>query len=188
MQNRRNLTLSTIGIMALAGSVLATLIVAPRLRAQTDRSEPQWQIAAGRQAKFDVASVKQNVSQGLPKTNVSLNFLDAGAPNVGFLSAVDMALSTYIGFAYKLTPSQTEIAQQSLPKWANSERFDIEAQADGRPSRDQMRLMMQALLAERSKLVAHFEKRELPVFAVTLDKPGKFGPRLVHLSSDGPCE
>jgi uncharacterized protein (TIGR03435 family) len=38
--------------------------------------------------------------------------------------------------------------------------------------------MMQSLLAERFKLAAHFETREGPVFALTLVKPGKLGPKL----------
>jgi uncharacterized protein (TIGR03435 family) len=41
-----------------------------------------------------------------------------------------------------------------------------------------MRLMMQSLLADRFGLKIHFESRQLPVFVMTLIKPGKTGPRL----------
>jgi len=66
----------------------------------------------------------------------------------------------------------------ALPKWAASDLFEIEARADGNPTKDQMRLMMQSLLAERFKLAVHFESREMPLLALVLVKPGKLGPNL----------
>jgi len=74
-----------------------------------------------------------------------------------------------------------------LPKWLATERFAIEARVDGEgnPTKDQMRLMMQSLLADRFKLAVHFETEEVPVFALTLLKPGKLGPKL-RLHADGP--
>jgi uncharacterized protein (TIGR03435 family) len=76
---------------------------------------------------------------------------------------------------------------------SSADRFDIKAQSDGRPTKDQMRLMMQALLADRFKLVVHYETRQTPVFALMLAKPGQTGPSLVaHPASDtcmvGPTE
>ena len=50
-----------------------------------------------------------------------------------------------------------------------------------------MRLMMQSLLADRFKLAVHFETREVPVFALTLVKPGQFGPRLRPHAEGPPC-
>ena len=47
-----------------------------------------------------------------------------------------------------------------------------------------MRLMVQALLANRFQLAVHTETRELPVFALALVKPGKMGPRLLPHSTD----
>jgi uncharacterized protein (TIGR03435 family) len=46
-----------------------------------------------------------------------------------------------------------------MPKWANTDRYDIEARAQGNPAKDQFRLMMQALLADRFKLAIHYETR-----------------------------
>jgi uncharacterized protein (TIGR03435 family) len=50
-----------------------------------------------------------------------------------------------------------------------------------------MRLMMQSLLADRFKLRAHFETKEVPVLALTLVKPGKLGPKLRPHSEGPPC-
>jgi hypothetical protein len=63
----------------------------------------------------------------------------------------------------------------------------IDAKADGNPTKDQMRLMMQSLLADRFKLRAHFETKQVPVLALTLVKPGKLGPKLLPHSEGPPC-
>jgi uncharacterized protein (TIGR03435 family) len=51
-----------------------------------------------------------------------------------------------------------------------------------------MRLMMQSLLADRSKLSIHIENQQVPVLALILSKPGKTGPQLqIHPASDTTC-
>ena len=60
-----------------------------------------------------------------------------------------------------------------LPKWAITDRFDIQGRAQGNPTKDQMRLMMQSLLADRFRLAVHYETRQVPVFALIVDQPGK---------------
>src|SRR4051794_29508392 len=85
-------------------------------------------------------------------------------------------LGVYIGFAYKLPHFQTAGALANAPGWLRTTSYDIEAKAQGNPTKDQMRLMMQSLLADRFKLVVHFETRDLPVSALTQVKTGKLGP------------
>ena len=74
-----------------------------------------------------------------------------------------------------------------LPKWAVTDRFDIQARAPGNPTKDQMRLMMQSLLADRFKVVVHTETRQLPVFSLVLVKPGKTGSQLQPHPKDASC-
>jgi uncharacterized protein (TIGR03435 family) len=74
-------------------------------------------------------------------------------------------------WAYNLLPSQ----HSRGPAWMENERFDIVAKAAGNATDDQMKLMAQALLAERFKLKFHRERREGPVLLVTL---GKGAPKL----------
>ena len=57
----------------------------------------------------------------------------------------------------------------------------------GNPTKDQMRLMMQSLLADRFKLAIHTETKQGPVFALLLMKPGKTGPQLQPFADDGSC-
>jgi uncharacterized protein (TIGR03435 family) len=60
------------------------------------------------------------------------------------------------------------------PAWLDSEKYDIIGRPDtpGQPSRDQMKLMIQKLLADRFQLKFHTEKRELPVYAMVVLKTG----------------
>ena len=74
-----------------------------------------------------------------------------------------------------------------MPDWANSEAFDIEAKAEGNPSREQISLMLQTLLADRFKLVVHLETRQLPIYALVLSKAGRMGPRLQPHSDATEC-
>ena len=112
---------------------------------------------------------------------------DSYSANGGLLSTTNLALVSYIGFAYKLTGNQTQSLGSELPKSIRGDRFDIQAHAPANTTKDQMRLMMQSLLADRFKLVVHTEKRQLPIFALVLEKPGKTGPQLrptqtIHLA------
>jgi bla regulator protein BlaR1 len=149
---------------------------------------PEWQIAAGSKMAFEVASVKLDPGPFRPP-NFPLDPGDAYRPVGGRFSA-DFALTTYITFAYKLslTPDQRQSMMAHLPDWVATDRFAIEARAGGTPSKDQMRLMMQSLLAERFKLAVHFETQVVPVLAIVLVKPGKTGPKLRPHSEGVPCE
>ena len=65
----------------------------------------------------------------------------------------------------------------NLPKWVSTDRFEIQARIPGNPSKDQLRLMLQSLLADRFKLAIHFETRELPVLALTCHQARQARPR-----------
>jgi uncharacterized protein (TIGR03435 family) len=60
-----------------------------------------------------------------------------------------------------------------LPAWTRSDRYDIEAKADGDAKQEMMRgPMMQALLEDRFQLKVHHETREVPVYLLTVAKNG----------------
>ena len=89
-----------------------------------------------------------------------------------------MPLIVYIAFAYDLSMAQVLHLQPQLPKWANTDGFDIQARAEGNQTREQMQLMMQSLLADRFQLAVHKQSSEGPVYSLVLAKPGKTGPQL----------
>jgi uncharacterized protein (TIGR03435 family) len=149
----------------------------------------QWETAAGGKMAFDVASVRQDKSETKPQSNVKLNNLrEAYPPNGGTFTATNWPLLAYITFAYKLSDQQMYVMAKSLPDWVFTDRFDIEAKSENHnPTKDQMRLMLEALLEDRFKLVGRRETRQLPAFGLVLAKPGKTGLQLKQHSADSPC-
>lgn len=178
--------------------IFAALFTVPLAHAQSS-SRSDWEKAAGGKMSFEVASVKEDAGPRTQITNVGLhppvrpfsnfplNDSDAYSPNGGLLSATNWPLVVYIGFAYKLTPVEAGSVMSHLPKWANEQRFDIEARAAGNVSKDQMRLMMQSLLADRFKLATHEETQEEPVYDLVLEKPGTPGPQIIMRPANVPC-
>lgn len=144
------------------------------------QSAPKWQLASGGKMEFEVASIKPGQVGKFSPPNIALNIDDTPIPPGGRFTA-DFTLPVYIEFAYKLmlTREEQETMVAHLPKWVASQLFVIEAKAPTADvTKDQMRLMMQSLLADRFKLVVRFETQELPAFALVPIKPGKTGPRL----------
>jgi uncharacterized protein (TIGR03435 family) len=140
--------------------------------------------------EFDVASVKQDTAPVTPATrtaNMALGPQDAFTPTGGLFSANNRELDSFVLFAYKLSPAQEQSFLAQVPKWTLENRYDIQARVSGNPTKDQFRLMMQALLADRFKLKVHFEIKQIPVLALVLDKPGKLGPKIQPHPSDAPC-
>ncbi|MBV8844361.1 MAG: TIGR03435 family protein [Bryobacterales bacterium] len=171
-------------------ALLPLIIVTARpVQGQTDlASAPDWQTAAGGTMAFEVASVREDKGALKPPSFALSSDAWFQEPNGRFHA--DFALPTYIQFAYKLrlTPEERRAMLAKLPQWVGTDRFDIEATAPLHATKDQYRLMMQALLAERFGLKLHFEKRELPVVEMVLAKPGKPGPKLTAHALGQSCD
>lgn len=137
---------------------------------------------------FDVASVKANKTPNpRQNTNVPLGPGDAYTPTGGYFSATGFPLLIYIAFAYKIQSNQIQALQTQLPEWAVTDRFDIQARAEGNPGKDQVRLMMQTLLADRFKLAIHTDTREVSVAALVVAREGKLGPQIQPHPAGSPC-
>jgi uncharacterized protein (TIGR03435 family) len=127
------------------------------------------QAPAGAAPVFEVASVKPNKS-GTTQANIGL------LPNG--VNLVNMPLRGTIQLFFGINQPSKVIG---IPDWTITERFDISARAAGPITAEERRLMVQALLADRFKLVALREKREMSVLALVLNrKDGKLGPKLTE--------
>ena len=117
------------------------------------------------QPQFDVATVKQS-----PPLTGDLYSINLGTVLNGKVTLANTTLSDCIRFAYGLVSDD----QLSGPDWIKSKevRFDIVAQAPPDTPREQLLLMLQALLAERLKVALHHEQRELPFLALVVGKNG----------------
>lgn len=70
------------------------------------------------------------------------------------VNAVNVTLQQLIGSAYELPAWQI-----SGPSWMQSSGYDVSATANRSAGADQMRAMLQGLLADRFKLKAHRETK-----------------------------
>jgi len=154
----------------------------------SDAPMPAWQKSAGGTMQFEVASVRLDTSGVFKTPSIALSADDGSQPIDGFFHS-DFPLIVDIQFAYKvsLSPEQRQAMLARLPKWVTTDTYLIEASSPGKPTKDQVRLMMQSLLADRFGLKLHFETPTVPVFALTLVKPGKLGPGLRAHSEGVPC-
>jgi uncharacterized protein (TIGR03435 family) len=116
---------------------------------------------------FDVVSVKPNRSgQG-----IALVIVQPG----GRMVAANVTIRQVILVAYKMENVQLVNA----PDWTSSERFAIEARTNDATPTNTIRLMLRSMLAERFGLVAHTDRRDLPIVALTMSRSDKQpGPQL----------
>jgi uncharacterized protein (TIGR03435 family) len=129
------------------------------------------QTPAGQKPTFEAASIKQNRSSG-----PSLLLYSSGR-----VTATNLPLRLFIRNAFRLQPTQLI----GGPDWLDDEHYDIVANSSVRMTADTMRQMEQSLLADRFKLVAHTESRDLPVYALVLVRSdGKLGPHMSLTHND----
>jgi len=169
-------------------TLLATFVIATQALAQ--QQPPDWQTKAGTKLSFEVASIKPAEPGKFIPASFSFDPNDNFDRDPHGLFNAGFTLDTYIAFAYKLWLSHDQRAAMLAhqPDWVSNQRFVIEARAPSNTSKDQMRLMMQSLLAERFHLTLHFEKRDSSVLALTLIHPGKLGPNLRPHAEGPPCD
>ena len=111
------------------------------------------------QPAFEAASVKLSD----PKDPAAA--IEFGA---GGRFAANIGLKYVIERAYDVEDYQVS----GDPDWLKSDRYAFQAKTQGAASQDQVRLMVQTLLAERFRLKIRRESRDLPVYALVVDKNG----------------
>ena len=127
------------------------------------------------QATFDAVSIKPDKSGD----NRVMLRPEPGGRFLATNATVEMLVNT----AYQLKPHQLI----GGPSWITSEHFDIEAKAESSIPFNQMRPMLQAMLADRFKLAVHHETWQVPQYFLVLVNEGKLGPKLVAHSDDVKC-
>ena len=101
----------------------------------------------------------------------------------GRFTAQGISVYNLIQAAYDLHAGQLA----GLPKWANSDTFDIVAKEEGpllarpQPSPEHFRTFLRSLLADRFQLKAHYEKRQVSGYEL---KVAPKGPKLEKETAD----
>jgi uncharacterized protein (TIGR03435 family) len=90
-----------------------------------------------------------------------------GTEDPGLYVCENCGVSLLLGEAFDLKPFQF-----SPPDWMQETRFHVSAKIPDGATRQQFRLMLQDLLAERFKLRFHYDKREIQTFELVVAKNG----------------
>ncbi len=160
----QRLLLSIFALSALPGSaLLAQNIPDPPL--------PPVMMPAIAKPEFTVATIKPS-SPDAPRGGYGFRGQDVTTTNVTVNWLIKLAYSVH---ARQITGGAA---------WLDSAKYDVVGRPDtpGQPSRDQMKLMLRKLLADRFQLKFHTEKRELPVYAMVVLKTGA----KITVSADDP--
>lgn len=124
--------------------------------------------------KFEVASIK-------PSPPGQTRYGIRPAPGGERYLASNVTLKTMITVAYRLKSEQVA----GGPAWMDTEGFDMNAKAERPSSMEELHAMLQDLLADRFKLRFHRESREMPMYALTVDKGGpKLAPHEARSAGD----
>ena len=117
--------------------------------------------------QFDVASIK-------PAALPTGGFIRIGPPSGGpgtadptRYSASGVPLIALVMRAFNVQPYQLQ-----TPAWLFTERFEINAKIPEGATKEQFQLMLQNLLEDRFKMVAHREKKESQVYELVVGKSG----------------
>jgi uncharacterized protein (TIGR03435 family) len=122
--------------------------------------------AAYAQPAFEVASIKPSQ----PDANGRWIPIIKGGPQTsdpGRWTAVNMTLSGLMTWAYNI-----KIYQLTEPDWMRTARFDIAVKMPAGITRDEFRLMLQNMMADRFKLVVHREQKPMPIYELMVAENG----------------
>lgn len=122
---------------------------------------------------FDVATVKLS---GFDQAKLIAAFQSGNMPKIGAHVTAARAEYTYMTLrSLIVTAYKVKDYQVTGPDWLNKQYFDVVGTIPEGSSKDDVPKMLQALLAERFKLVVHRETKEHPVLALVV---GKGGPKM----------
>src|SRR5712692_169786 len=124
-------------------------------------AQAQAPAAAPTSLKFEVASLKPSQPGG---RGGGIRPAPGGERYV----ATNVPLKLLIWVAYRIKADQVV----GGPGWIETDLYDMNAKAERPSSIEELHIMLQDLLADRFKLRFHHETRELPVYALMVDKAG----------------
>jgi bla regulator protein blaR1 len=168
--------LATASFVAVAGPVFVGMMeVTPMLRAQGGVAQMQTNAQGSSRLEFEVASIKPSVTP--PDGRVTVMMETKGER----FRATHEPLINLIAFAYNVRLYQISGA----PSWVSSfeNGYEIDAKARVGISIDESRLMLQSLLADRTKLKLRSEQKDFAVYELGV---GKNGSKLRAAEPPGP--
>jgi uncharacterized protein (TIGR03435 family) len=111
--------------------------------------------------QFEVASLKPSTAEGRG------GGIRPAAGGQRY-EATNCSIKLMIQVAYRVKADQIV----GGPAWLDSDRFDLEAKAEKPSSADELHVMLINMLQDRIQLKFHHEKKEMPMYVLTVDKGG----------------
>lgn len=168
----KRLALAGAGVLALATPIIIGLVNAPTIQAQN---------APANTPRFEVASIKpcsEPLNDGGPHSSPGRLATDCAQ----LLNIIGNAYTAFADGHLNLNAEATPIT--GGPPWIQTASYDINAKAEGNPSKEMMLgPMMQALVEDRFQLKIHRQTTEGPVYYLTVAR-GR--PRLQPFT-EGSC-
>ena len=129
---------------------------------------------------FEIASIKRNIDPK-PMTSGTLQNTPKGEIRLVWIPASLLVLR-----AYPVDVAGAEVI--GLPSWATSERYDVTVRGNPEATPEEVRQMWRTLLADRMKLAAHYEPREVRGYNLVVARSdGRLGPQLKPSTLDCPA-
>ncbi len=146
-----------------------TLLAAPALLCHAQTPAPP---------AFDVASVRASQGGGEGRGGRGNPFRrDNIQVSPDSVIMRNNSLKSTIAWAYAVKDFQV-----TGPDWLETQRFDIVAKAGAKSTEDELRVMMETLLADRFKVALHKQTKETQAYVLVI---GKGGSKLVESKSEG---
>jgi uncharacterized protein (TIGR03435 family) len=167
----KKILLGTTAVGALAAPVIVGLLhptPSQAAQAQSSAVTPGFQYVMIRPNKTGEPMPPFHIVSEPPGLGVAVRMGPDG------FAATNATLYKLIHWAYAVQDNQIS----GGPAWINTERYDVDTKyasspADDSPNvREQRKLMLQALLADRFKLAVHRELKELPVYELSVGASG----------------
>jgi uncharacterized protein (TIGR03435 family) len=134
-----------------------------------------WSLCAVYAQSFEAASIKPSAPLEPGRIMVGMRG-GPGTPEPGQMTFINVSLKDLVQNAYNVKSYQV-----TGPDWLNSARFDVTAKVPVGATKEQARVMMQNLLAERFKLVVHHSTKESSIYALLV---AKGGPKLKEAAKE----
>src|SRR5580765_1646322 len=123
-------------------------------------------VAHAQRQTFEVAVIKRNTSGGT---------FSSSRTTPGRVTISNETLRNIVRSAY----GPRDLQVLGGPGWIDGERWDITAGMGSDNQGGSTRPLMQSLLAERFKLVAHMETRDQPIYALVMARGDRqLGPQM----------
>lgn len=162
MTRAKKLVIATVGAFVVVAPIAVGLINAPLIRAQLPAvATPKWEVVSIRPCEAPVPGGRGKGAGG-----------DNQSQGPGYLNicrtAIDLIRFAHVQYANGDRTPPSRVPIEGGPAWIRSDRYRINAKAEGEPAQEMMQgPMLRVLLEDRFKLTTHRETRTVSVYELT---------------------